>query len=212
MSDGAILANAGLSLEWVRREPAVYVARIGDGNETTRLEWVRDSDFRFFPAVPDELFGYRLHLADIAMNKVLAAAGRREPRDVVDLLTIEERGLPLVAIVWAAAAKDPGFSPESLAQEILRFGIYQQVDYDELELEIPCNAGDVSRRIKSSMHLAIAFAKSMPPGLAGHLFLKGSQIVLPDPGDLSAVKLHTGQRKGHWPSSPEIGSAMVQEG
>jgi hypothetical protein len=32
------------------------------------------------------VFGYRLHIFDLATNKALAAAGRREPRDVLDLL------------------------------------------------------------------------------------------------------------------------------
>ena len=62
---------------------------------STKLEWVVDSDFRFFPALPDELFGYVLHPVDLATNKVMAAAGRREPRDVVDLVMIHEQVLPL---------------------------------------------------------------------------------------------------------------------
>ena len=91
---------------------------------TTPLEWARDSDFRFFPAVADELFGYRLHIADIATNKALAAGGRREPRDVLDLLYIHGRHLPLGAVIWAAVGKDPGYSPESLICEIRRNARY----------------------------------------------------------------------------------------
>jgi hypothetical protein len=41
-----------------------------------------DNDFRFFPAQRDEVFGYVLHPLDLATNKAMAAAGRREPRDV----------------------------------------------------------------------------------------------------------------------------------
>ena len=57
--------------------------------ETTKLEWVVDSDFRFFPTARDETFGYVLHPIDLAANKVGAAYDRREPRDAVDLLTID---------------------------------------------------------------------------------------------------------------------------
>jgi hypothetical protein len=59
--------------------------------ESTRIEWVRDNDNRFFPAQKDALFGSRLHLAGIASNMVLAAAGGREPRDV---RYIHDRSLP----------------------------------------------------------------------------------------------------------------------
>jgi len=99
---------------------------------------VRDSDFRFFPTLKDSLFGYRLHVADLATNRALAAAGRREPRDVLDLLYIHERYLPLGAVIWATVAKDPGYSPESLIAEIRRNARYRADDYADL---LPSGAG-----------------------------------------------------------------------
>jgi hypothetical protein len=60
-ADGAILQAEGLEVVWLRREPAIYTAEIRVDGERTRLEWVADSDFRFFPTVKDELFGYVLH-------------------------------------------------------------------------------------------------------------------------------------------------------
>jgi hypothetical protein len=48
-----------------------------------------------------------LHL-DLAMNKAMAAAGRREVRDIVDAVTIHETILPLGAVIWAAVGKAPG--------------------------------------------------------------------------------------------------------
>src|SRR5262249_5029675 len=66
--------------------------------------------------VKHEFFGYVLHLADIATNKALAAAGRREPRDILDLLLIHERYLPLGAVAWAAIAKDSGFTPRGCSR------------------------------------------------------------------------------------------------
>jgi 5'-nucleotidase len=46
------------------------------GDDHLRLDWCYDSAFRFFPVQPDEEFGYCLHRADLATNKVLALAGR----------------------------------------------------------------------------------------------------------------------------------------
>jgi len=37
----------------------------------------------------------------------MTAAGRREVRDLVDLVTIHETILPLGAVVWAAVEKSP---------------------------------------------------------------------------------------------------------
>ncbi len=73
---------------------------------------VVDSDYRFFPTIKDEMFGYILHPVDLATNKVMAAAGRRELRDLVDLVTIHEAILPLGAVTWAAVEKSSGFTTE----------------------------------------------------------------------------------------------------
>src|SRR5262249_55195642 len=100
--DSAILAEHGYTFEWLRRDPSIHSVTVQRGSEKTKLEWVADSDFRFFPTQPDDTFGYILHPIDLATNKVAAAYGRREPRDVVDLLTIHERILPLGAVVWAS--------------------------------------------------------------------------------------------------------------
>jgi hypothetical protein len=117
-ADAEILRGADFDVRWLRREPGIYGALIEHEGEGTRLEWARDSDFRFFPAVRDQDFGYVLQ--DLATNKALAAAGRREPRDVLDLLTMHHRHLPLGAVAWAAVAKGAGYSPENLVEEIRR--------------------------------------------------------------------------------------------
>jgi len=84
--------------------------------DATKLEWVVDADFRFFPTVADALFGYMLHPVDLATNKLMAAAGRREPRDVVDVLTIHDRILPVGVVVWASVGQQLGFTPRRLDQ------------------------------------------------------------------------------------------------
>jgi hypothetical protein len=208
-ADAVLLEKSGFAVSWLRREPGIHGAVVQRNDESTKLEWVRDSDFRFFPTVRDDVFGYVLHPVDIATNKALAAAGRREPRDVLDLLTIHDRHVPLGTVMWAAVAKDPGFSPESLIAEIRRNARYRQDDYADLALTEPVDAGAISQRLRVALADAETFVRAMPAGKEGLLFLKDGQVVQPDPARLGDYAEHAGQRHGHWPSSSEIGSAML---
>lgn len=49
-------------------------------------------------------------------TRTLALAGRDEPSDFVDIVYIHEWILQLGALWWAAAGKDPGFTPRSLLE------------------------------------------------------------------------------------------------
>jgi hypothetical protein len=73
-----------------------------------------------FPTQRDELFGYVLHPVDLATNKASASADRREPRDIVDLVTIHESILPLGAVICAAVGRFPGQTPEEMLSDITR--------------------------------------------------------------------------------------------
>lgn len=95
------------------------------------------SDFRFFSTVRDQAFGYTRHPIDLATKKVGAACGRREPRDVVDLITIHDRILPLGAVVWAAAGKALGFTPEGIVAEIRRVANYRAEDLRRVASDPP---------------------------------------------------------------------------
>lgn len=211
-ADAALLAGCRFSIRWLRREPGLHAAVVVLAGDSTRLEWARDSDYRFFPAIPDELFGYRLHIADLATNKALAAAGRREPRDVLDLLYIDKMHLPLGAVIWAAVGKDPGYSPESLIAEIRRNARYRADDFADLALAESIDAGAVSVRLREALDAAEAFARAMPAGKEGLLFLSGGKPFQPSPESLSSAVEHAGRRGGYWPSSSEIGSAMLGRG
>jgi hypothetical protein len=208
-ADAALLKKADFTFSWIRREPGIHGAVVERDGQSTKLEWARDSDFRFFPTVRDDVFGYVLHPVDIATNKALAAAGRREPRDVLDLLTIHDRHVPLGAVIWAAVAKDPGFSPEGLIAEIRRNARYRQDDYADLALIEPVDAGAISQRLRRALADADTFVRAMPAGKEGLLFLKNGQVAQPDPARLGDYVEHAGRRHGHWPSSSEIGSAML---
>ena len=207
--DAAALTAAGFAVDWLRREPGFHAAVIGRNEDTMRLEWARDSDFRFFPTIPDPLFGFMLHVVDIATNKALAAAGRREPRDVLDLLYIHDAHLPLGAVIWAAVGKDAGFCPESLIAEIRRNARYRADDYLDLGLVEPIDPGLIAQTFRQRLNAAETFARAMPVGKEGLLFLDQGRPVQPDPAMLAQATEHAGRRRGHWPTSPELGSAML---
>jgi hypothetical protein len=61
LEDTQTLAAAGYGVVWLRQLPLMYTAEVTQGDASTRLEWVADSDYRFFPTMRDETFGYVLH-------------------------------------------------------------------------------------------------------------------------------------------------------
>ncbi|WP_156033226.1 hypothetical protein [Candidatus Magnetobacterium casense] len=208
--DSALLQANGYTLQWLRREPTIYTVLASKEDGTTKLEWVVDSDYRYFPTVRDDVFGYVLHPVDLATNKVMAAAGRREPRDVVDLITVNDRILPIGAVILAAVDKSPGFTPEGLINEIRRVARYTESDFRRVASDPPVNAAEIMTRLRQVLNEAEAFVARMPTDKIGLLFLKDGKVVQPDPDRLGDYQTHTGQRRGQWPSSPEISVAMLE--
>ena len=210
LEDSNALEADGYRVSWLRQLPLVYTAEVARENASTRLEWVVDSDYRFFPTIRDDLFGYVLHPVDLALNKVMAAAGRRELRDIVDLVTVHDSILPLGALVWAAVEKSPGFTPEGLIAEIRRNMGYPAAEWRALASSEPIDPRDILSRLRAALDQAEAFVTRMPTDKIGLLFLKDSEVAQPDPACLDDYQIHAGQRRGHWPSSTEIASAMVE--
>lgn len=208
MQDAAVLEHAGYRVVWLRQLPLIYTAEVHHGDTSTRLEWVVDSDYRFFPTVRDALFGYVLHPVDLALNKVMAAAGRREVRDLVDLVTIHMTLLPLGAAVWAAVDKAPGFTPEGLIAEIRRNAHYPAAEWQAVLAEPPLDPPTVTHQLRAALDEAEAFVRRMPTSHMGRLFLRDGHVVQPDSNHLDAYTTHAGQRRGHWPTNPEITAAM----
>jgi len=208
--DAKALEMEGYDVSWLRQLPLIYTAEVKRVNDSTRLEWVADSDFRFFPTLRDDTFGYILHPVDLAANKVMAAAGRREVRDLVDVVTIHETILPLGAIIWAAVEKSPGFTPEGLIAEIRRNSNYPAADWRALQSAQPLDAKDILCRLRKALDDAEAFVSRMPTDKMGLLFIENGVVVQPDPDSLGAYETHAGQRQGHWPTNPEITAAMLE--
>jgi hypothetical protein len=78
-----------------------------------------------------------LQPADLATNKASAAADRRVSRDIVDLVTIHERILPLGAAITAAVGRFPGMTPDDMLAEIRRHGTFTADEFEALATEKP---------------------------------------------------------------------------
>jgi len=207
--DAELLAAAGHAVTWVRREPALHAAQIARGADTTELEWVVDSDYRYFPTVSDPEFGYVLHVVDLAVNKLMAAASRREPRDVVDLVRLHQLHLPISAIVWAAVAVAPDFTPEGLLAEIRRNARYSAEHFRTVRSDTAIDGEIVMRTLRTALDEAESFVSRMPTEAVGTIYLKDGTPVMPDPAALGSYVVHKPRRRGHWPTASDISSAML---
>lgn len=209
-ADAVVLQEHGYTLQWQRRQPTIYMVLVERHGEATKLEWVVDIDYRFFPMMRDEMFGYVLHPVDLGVNKTMAAVGRREVRNLVDLVAIHQTILPLGAVIWAAVEKAPGFTPEGLIAEIRRNSSYSPVEWRALLTSEPLDPKAIMQQLREILDEAEAFVMKMPTDQAGLLFLKDSHVVQPDPTRLQDYQTHAGQRRGHWPTSAEISTAMFE--
>jgi hypothetical protein len=209
-ADAKALADAGFQLSWKKIQGGKRDAEVEGLGDRMRLEWVHDSAFRFFPTQRDEVFGYVLHPVDLATNKASAAADRREPRDVVDLVTIHENILSLGAVVCAAVGRFPGQSPEEMLSDITRHSRFTAEEFRVLATERPLNVPDLHRRIRNMIEDAGAFISRVPSDAVGFVFLEGDKPVQPDLETLDRYQRHAGASGGVWPSSPEISRAMLE--
>ena len=210
-ADEAALAAAGYTITWPpSQRTGKHQATIEKDGQQMQLEWVTDSAFRFFPTQPDELFGYVLHPVDLATNKASAAADRRVPRDIVDLVTIHENILPLGAVVAAAVGKFPGTTPEEMLAEITRHSRFTAEEFQVLATEQPIDAHALHQRIRSMIEDAEGFIARLPSDAVGGVFLDGDRPVQPDVNALDRYQRNPGALRGVWPTSPDITHAMVE--
>ena len=210
-ADETALAAAGYIIAWPpNQRTGKHEATIEKDGERMQLEWVTDSAFRFFPTQPDELFGYVLHPVDLATNKASAAADRRVPRDIVDLVTIHETILPLGAVVAAACGKFIGSTPEEMLAEITRHSRFTAEEFQVLATEQPIDVRGLHRRIRSMIVDAEKFVAMLPSDAVGVIFMAGENPVQPDVNTLDKYRRNPGAPRGVWPSSQEITRAMFE--
>jgi hypothetical protein len=202
-ADAATLEGAGHEVSWLLRTPAFHRAVTRSPAGSLRIEWAHDSAFRFYPVQPDDRFGFRLHDADAAVNKLLALAGRSEIRDFVDVLHLEDTYLSLGALAWAACGKDPGYTPDLVLQQAARHAAYTQGDLDRLALREPLDLGELKRRWLAAAERARTLVANLPAADIGCLYLDArGRPATPDPSSegFGALARHWGSVRGAWPT------------
>ncbi|MDR1146654.1 MAG: nucleotidyl transferase AbiEii/AbiGii toxin family protein [Verrucomicrobiales bacterium] len=143
-ADVATLEQHGYRIEWAINDTNFKRAKILKNEQHVTIDWTHDSAFRYFPAEPDEMLGWRLHLADLATNKALALSARSKTRDLFDIVLLDEKYLRLEAIIWAACGKDEGYNPQMMLEMMSRFA---RVSAGELEtLQAPISPIELKRR------------------------------------------------------------------
>lgn len=200
-ADQRLLGDAGCRVDIEISQLGYIRAVVRRGTEATKIEWAQDSTWRFMPVMRSDFFGYQLHPVDLATNKVLALAGRDEPRDLVDTLFLHETLLPLAGLVWAAAGKDPGYSPLSLLEMLRRRGRVRPEDLRRLELAGDLEVTQLKADWGAALQAAEAFVRSRPAAEAGCLYWSPSAraFVLPTAKDGGDAVPHFGRPGGVLP-------------
>jgi len=199
-ADRNVLETAGYGVEVTQSQPGFVRAIVGRDADATKVDWAHDSSWRFLPPVMDPRVGYRLHPLDLAINKVLALAGRDEPRDFLDVIYVHRLYLSVGSLCWAAAGKDPGFSPAMLVEMLARKGRFRAEDFAGLSLSSAPNLGDLKHTWLDSIAAARWLSGELPSEDAGCLYWDpASRKFVTPSGDLTRLVRHFGSQGGVLP-------------
>lgn len=199
-ADEALLSNHGYTVDVELNQVGYVRAIVRRGDDATKVEWARDSSWRFMPVVRDPRVGYRLHQVDLAVNKVLALAGRDEPRDVLDVMHFHRNLLVLGCLCWAACGKDPGFNPLSLLELLQRRGRIRNEDLSRLDLSRPVDLPALKTEWLAALDSVPEFVESRPPDEIGCLYYSASRQAFVDPRAVDDAVPHFGRPGGVLPS------------
>ena len=177
------LRGAGHGVEVDMRLPGHIRATVTRGASSTKVDWAHDSAWRFMPTVRSEVVGYTRHPVDLAVNKLLALAGRDEPRDFLDILDLHARTLSLGVLCLAAAGKDPGFTPFSLLDLLRLRDTLHPEDFARLRLTGPIDLPSLKTRWLQALAEADLFVRSRPADEVGCLYYSPSHRRFVSPGE-----------------------------
>ena len=198
-ADRGLLENNGYSIDVDLNQPGFIRAIVRRGELATKVEWARDSAWRFMPTVRDDRVGFVLHPIDLAVNKVLALAGRDEARDVLDALHIHNTVLMLGGLCWAACGKDPGFTPLSLFDLLRRRGRVREEDLARLDLVEPLDLVVLKRDWLEALDSVEPFVEFRPPDEIGCLYYSATREEFVDPREVTDTIPHFGRPGGVLP-------------
>jgi len=197
-------------VEIIREAVSFVEADVFNGPDHVRIQWVRDSAFRFFPLITNDTFGMMLHPFDLATNKVLALAGRLEPRDWIDTIECHNRLQSLGFLIWAACGKDPGINPDMLINDAARLH-YSQAELDMLDYAGPApTARQCGVLWKDAVASAKKILEQLPEDHIGECCMgKDNKLYTGNTEQLKSdlesgnVHFHKGCIKGAWPQVVE---------
>lgn len=206
-ADARELREAAYAVEILHEAPSFVEAVVSAETESVVVQWVRDSAFRFFPVQEDDLLGLTLHPFDLATNKILAAAGRLEPRDWIDVLACHRDLQPLGYIAWAACGKDPGLNPDMILDQFSRLHYSQEeIDHLDFEDQAPLSAR-LSAEWKRAVEQGRGIIAALPADHVGECVLRadgstlyrGNTEELKSDLRLATLAFHKGTIGGVWP-------------
>lgn len=119
-ADAAALHAQGYAVRVIAEHRGFVSALVSHDGAATVMDWAHESAWRFLPLVSIPGGGVMLHPIDLAINKRVALANRREPRDMVDALFADTHILPFPALIWAVVEKNPGLNPMSYLEQFRR--------------------------------------------------------------------------------------------
>jgi len=201
-ADIKVLSKNGYKVTLLLDQPSFIRAITSKNDFSLKLEWVRDTAFRFFPIVEDEDLGFRLHDIDLAVNKCLALANRNEVRDILDLIQMHSTVISLAAICWATCGKDPGFSPDLLIDCMQRHSIIRPEKLSAESLVKDISPTELKKRWLDILNPVSALLREFPSADLGCIYTNndGSIVREPSSKNLANKKRHFGSIGGSWPS------------
>jgi hypothetical protein len=205
--DRYLIVKNGYTVDPIRELSSFIEVLVKKEKNTVLIQWARDSAYRFFPLVEDNILGLSLHPFDLATNKVLAMAGRLEVRDWIDVINCHDNIQNVGYLFWAACGKDPGFNPVSLISEAKRSSHYSAQEIEQLAF--PGSAPDASllgRQWHKILKESERIIELLPSEEVGNCILAdngklftGNPETLDDALKSCKVLFHKGSIKGAWP-------------
>lgn len=170
-ADMKVLQENNFTISNVVSKDYIFFATVSNGDSSTEIQWSVDSPFRFFPLEKDETLGFSLNKHDLAINKILAMAGRQAVRDYYDVCTLIANGDPVLAYIWAAPGKDPGYTPQLLMDALSwSSGYWRPEHFAEIDGCV-LNFQDCKKMLLETFKTARELFPLAPIEEAGHIYL-----------------------------------------
>jgi hypothetical protein len=183
--DIADLEATGFRVTVDVRAYGFFEATVSDGSSATIIQWMSETKLRFFPLIKDPQWGLRLHQADLAVNKILAASSRRKARDFADIVAITANMCPLGPLIMAAAGKPPSYSPQKMIEHI-RWHAQSIADNEYLAvkgLPVDWTPQFIRGEITRQTDIAESYVMSAPVEVVGILAVNTDGIPIEVTGD-----------------------------